>query len=430
MDLTSAQREAIAARGNVLVNASAGTGKTRTLVERCLARVLDPAAPVPLERMLVVTFTEAAATELRLRLRQGLEQVADAHPDIRWPSEQLAALDTAAVGTLHGFCLRLVRQHFDALGLDPQLAVLERVQAELLMAATLEAIFQQHYRGTTPADAAVQELIQTYGRGRDQPIRDWVRRLHEYTQSRPDAQAWLQRGLQLCRPSLPQQWEDWLRGGIDSWLQAGRELLRRQPTENTTAQAFLDRLSPLATHWTRDQATAVLADVRALDQAWPRGHKQSRRPPLARWLEEAAFWHSLAPRSDGGDPLAEDWAWMRPHVGALLELTREFGSSYAQAKRDQGALDFHDLEQFALQLLSDSAADRPSSIAEEWRQHFQLLFVDEYQDINAAQDRILELLSRAGPQANRFLVGDVKQSIYRFRLADPRIFRRYQRAWR
>ena len=114
----------------------------------------------------------------------------------------------------------------------------------------------------------------------------------------------------------------------------------------------------------------------------------------------------------------------------LLNLAREFTKAFAEAKRELGAVDFHDLEQFALRLLWDARADQPTEIARQWRQKFRFVFVDEYQDINAAQDKIIQALSRDGAEANRFLVGDVKQSIYRFRLADPHIFQGYVETWR
>ena len=154
------------------------------------------------------------------------------------------------------------------------------------------------------------------------------------------------------------------------------------------------------------------------------------RKPLGDLFDEAKFLASLAPVKSGGDPLAEDWAWVRGHMDALLRLAQEFAGNFSERKRTDGVLDFHDLEQFALKLLWDFAAGRPTPTAARWRAKLRFVFVDEYQDINAAQDKIISALSRDGANANRFLVGDVKQSIYRFRLADPKIFRDYAKSWR
>jgi ATP-dependent helicase/nuclease subunit A len=165
-------------------------------------------------------------------------------------------------------------------------------------------------------------------------------------------------------------------------------------------------------------------------------------------FDDATFFASVARVKNGSDPLAEDWNWVRGQMTALLRLAQNFAARFAARKRDGGVLDFHDLEQFALKLLWDFPADKPTPTAERWRGKLRFVFVDEYQDINAAQDKIIQALSRepfgvppSGGSAmppeggtpnvgNRFLVGDVKQSIYRFRLADPKIFRDYATSWR
>ena len=163
----------------------------------------------------------------------------------------------------------------------------------------------------------------------------------------------------------------------------------------------------------------MLAKILAEDGNWPKGKKTAFRAPLARFFDEAEFLQALSVTQGATDPLSEDWDWIRLPMATLLRLALEFGESFAAAKRELGAVDFHDLEQHALRLLWDTKSNQPTRIARHWRKQFRFVFVDEYQDINAAQDKIIEALSRDQPHANRFLVGDVKQSIYRFRLADP-----------
>src|SRR5438067_4978348 len=147
MPLTAAQQQAVAARGNVLVVAGAGTGKTRTLVERCLNCLIEEQPPISLEQILMVTFTEAAAAEMRQRIRGRLEEQSQMHPhDLRW-HEQLALFDTAHIGTLHSFCLQLIRPHFYELEIDPQVAVMAEEEARLLADETLSSLLDEHYAG-------------------------------------------------------------------------------------------------------------------------------------------------------------------------------------------------------------------------------------------------------------------------------------------
>lgn len=428
--LTLQQQQAVAVPGNVLVMAGAGTGKTRTLVERCLQRLLDPAHPIGLDQILVVTFTEAAAAETRQRIRRRLEEAAAANPTDRRLAEAIALADTAHIGTLHGFCLALVREHFHELGLDPQLTVLDPAQAAPLAARTLDELLRRHYAGTAPLDRAVRELVAIHGQGRDELIRASVRRLHEYAQTLPNPAAWLRAQREAGEQTTPEQlWEE-LRAAFLDWRTEWLERLAELAPVNTRAAAAHDRLAACPAAPDRAQIAAVLENILALDQDWPRGTKTRLRPPLAELFKGAQFLADLAVVQNGADPLVEDWSWVQPHRQALLELAEEFGQAYAAAKRELAALDFHDLEQFALDLLLGRERTGLTDLARQWRERFAHVFVDEYQDINAAQDALLGALSREGPAANRFLVGDVKQSIYRFRLADPRIFQNYARTWR
>jgi len=461
--LTPSQRQAVAARGNVLVMAGAGTGKTHTLVERCLYCLCLEQPPASLEEILVVTFTEAAAAEMRRRLREQLEEKLRAAPDEpRW-AEQIALFDTAHIGTLHSFCLKLVREHFHELGLDPQLAVLDAGEARLLADEALDEEPQEHYAGQNELAGAVQKLIQIYGGGRDQAIRQLVLRLHDYAQTRPDADGWLARQIEKFAAPAPDEWLGWLLTAIrnwrDEWLPAVEKLKAVNEKASELLEIFVQKgsagVSPAkskippdlpsdksvrrdaergrpeacATIFSRESAAEILAQIVASDGSWPAGKKTALCKPLEDLFDAAKFLVSLAAVKNGNDPLAEDWDWVRGHMGALVRLTQNFSVRYAARKRDDGVLDFHDLEQFALKLLWDFAANQPTPVAGRWRQKIRFVFVDEYQDINAAQDKIIQALSRDGANANRFLVGDAKQSIYRFRLADPKIFRDYAQSW-
>ena len=424
--LTPAQQRAVDARGNVLVMAGAGTGKTKTLVERCL-NCLDRER-VALDELLIVTFTEAAAAEMRQRLRKKLEEKAAAHfADEHWPG-QLALFDVAHIGTLHSFCLRLVREHFYELGLDPQFSVLDEGEARQCISETLDEQFQAHYAGDDAFSLAVQELVQIHGSGRDESIRQLVLQLHHYSQARPDAAGWLAAQTEVFSAADPVAWQGWLLDAIAHWHADWVFALGNLAAGNEKAAELAKIISPLKGNFPRETAAEILSQVLSADGNWPARRKTILRQPLERIFDEAAFLVSLAAVKNGGDPLAEDWSWVRGHMVTLLRLAAGFSEAFARRKLADGVLDFHDLEQFALRLLWDFNARRPTAVAEAWQAKLKFVFVDEYQDINAAQDKIIQALSREA--GNRFLVGDVKQSIYRFRLADPKIFRDYAHAWR
>jgi ATP-dependent helicase/nuclease subunit A len=425
--LTPSQQRAVAARGNVLVMAGAGTGKTKTLVERCLDCL--ERERVGLDELLVVTFTEAAAAEMRQRLRTQLEKKAAANPgDEHW-QQQLALFDIAHIGTLHSFCLKLVREHFYELGLDPQFAVLDEGEARQRADETLDELFRAHYAGEDEFSLAVQNLIQIHGGGRDENIRKLVLRLHHYSQARPDAAGWLAAQLTGFSADKPATWEQWLLNAVRDWRAEWLPVLEGLQSENVKAGELAKYLSRLPENFTRPSAAEVLADMAAADLTanYPKGKAGKLRPALGSIFDEAKFLGSLLVAKNGRDPLAEDWSWVRGQMATLLRLTQEFSDAFSRQKIADGVVDFHDLEQLALKLLWDFAGKKPTTAANGWRERLRFVFVDEYQDINAAQDKIIQALSREN--GNRFLVGDVKQSIYRFRLADPKIFRDYARAW-
>jgi ATP-dependent helicase/nuclease subunit A len=421
--LTAQQQEAVAARGNVLVVAGAGAGKTRTLVERCLAWLLDERNQGSVDEILMVTFTQAAAAEMRKRLRDGLEQAQRTSGRL---AEQLALLETAHICTLHSFCFELVSQHFYELGLDPQLKIMTNEESQVLARRTLDGVLEAVYDSDQPADLAIQRLIQATGGDWDKPIRDLIGRLHEYAQTLRDPAAWFAAQEAGFRCEEPEQWRSWLMAELKHWRASWLPLLHRQPPGNKNAGRCAAALQGLSGNAARAQYAAALELIGKIDQSWPRP-KAPWRDPIKDFFDEAEFLLSVCAMSGETDPLAEDWEWTRPSMLALLEAARRFGAAFAQAKRSVGSIDFQDLEQFALRLLWDQ--DSPTAIARQWRRKLRLIFVDEFQDINGAQEAIIQALAREGEEANRFLVGDVKQSIYRFRLADPRIFVKYNTAW-
>jgi ATP-dependent helicase/nuclease subunit A len=430
MPLTAAQQQAISARGNVLVIAGAGTGKTSTLVERCMNCLLEASPPASIDEILMVTFTDAAAAEMRQRIRARLEEQLQKEPEsARW-QEQLALFETAHIGTLHSFCLQLIRQHFYLLELDPQLSVMREEESWLLANETLDEILKHHYTGETPEAHAVQELIQVQGRGWDGAVRSLILQLHRYSQTLPDSEGWLKEQLAAYSAAEPAHWESWLQSAIVEWRKRWLTLFAHNHVGNGVADKCLAVLKSMAPSPARGEAAEALEKILAACRSCPWGKKTEWLEPLEDFRNEAEFLYSLAARNEKGEPLLEDWNWVRTQMLTLLGLAEQFGRQFRLSKRELGMVDFHDLEQYALRLLWDASEKRPTKIAQEWREKLRFVFVDEYQDINAAQDKIIQALGRELPKGNRFLVGDVKQSIYRFRLANPHIFQDYARKWR
>jgi ATP-dependent helicase/nuclease subunit A len=419
---TLEQQQAIAAKGDVLVVAGAGSGKTTTLIERCLAWLIDDANQASADEILMVTFTQAAATEMRSRLRASLE-ASPMSPGRK--AEQLALLETAQISTLHSFCFRLVGQHFYELGLDPQLTALSGEETEVIARQTLGAVLDEVYDSDTPQARAIQQLIQAQGGDWDRPVRDAILRLHRFSRTLRDPAAWFAAQNARFQRGDPEEWRQWLLGSLKDRRRAWLLTLQQQPPTNENAAQCVAALNSLPPHPSLMDFAAALNTILQADEVWPRG-KARLREPVEAVFTEAEFLHSLC-GSGQADPLAEDWHWVRAPMLALLDAAARFGEAFTQAKRQAGGIDFQDQEQFALKLLWDG--DRPSAIARRWREKLRLVFVDEFQDINSAQEAIIQALSREGDASNRFLVGDVKQSIYRFRLADPGIFVSYKSRW-
>ncbi|MGA4642960.1 UvrD-helicase domain-containing protein [Limisphaera sp. 4302-co] len=446
--LTPAQQQAVTATGNVLVMAGAGTGKTRTLVERVLRLLLPDRTPHERARqparvtdLLVVTFTEAAAAELRERIRHRLEETARQEDSPFW-HEQLALLDTAAIGTLHSFCYRLIREHFAELDLDPRLTVLEEGQARLLQHEVfdevLEAVLGEPGRESDQLRALFTDTFAADVRR----LRERVLEIHDYIRSLPDPDQWLAEQSSYLDDPNPTKWQEWLPEAFEFWRERWQARIEALANAGNPAARLLlsglpgpqpDRPAPAAglDAWRRYTRNALRSLEEGLsNRSILKKHQEELRhcirdlQLLARWAGESGT--ATGPQGSAS-ALATDWQQMRVPMRALLELTRRFARALAERKRERGWLDFSDLEQFALDLLWDREKGRPTDLAGRLRARFRWVFVDEYQDINPAQDLILQALS--SEPGNRFLVGDVKQSIYRFRRADPAIFRSYARRW-
>jgi len=441
---TDDQWRAISERGsNLLVAAAAGSGKTAVLVERIIRRITDPEAPADVDRLLVATFTKAAADEMRHRIREALEEQLLRHKGDEHLTRQLALLGKAAITTLHSFCLEVVQAYFYKIPLDPVFRIANEAEAELLKSESLEELFEDEYARDGNEDFI--RLVDCFGGERsDEAVIQLVRRLYEFSRSHPWPEHWLKetagrfrdarasareylalmlqevrRELEGCLAQL-EALQDICRrpGGPEPYLDAIRsdmELVRSliACSEQGDWNAMKSRLDGLQFAKLKacrgDQYDGDLVET-------AKELRNSVKNKISGLAEE--FFQRTA------EQYADELVMLAPVVEALVRLVSDFAGRYAKKKQDKGLVDFNDLEHCCLAVLLDPASTpddpRPSEVAIEYQQRFVEVLLDEYQDTNRVQEMIVDLISRR--EGNRFMVGDVKQSIYRFRLAEPSLF--------
>lgn len=435
---------------SVLVSAAAGSGKTAMLAERCAYLVCDapPAQRCDVTDLLVVTFTDAAAVEMRSRIQAALRAKAASASSPRLAG-QLNLLDQMSVSTLHAFCARILRQHFHRVGLDPAFSVLDGEEAKLLRNEVARQLFEDRYELDDSGDFAA--FVDVYGDGKDESLVTRVIRTHEMLTSLVHPQQWLDmasakieeaasaaplaetklgerlvKSIQAELASAASRCDDAFRavraiGGFPQYEQAleeCRQILAH--LRHIAAEGPLDELS--------DEANITFERLPNVKGGTP--FKETAMAHVVRVRDDIkkGYWRKLLNFTER--QWREGMASVAPHAVIFVGLVREFGRRYAQAKAAVRALDFSDLERFAFEVLRDPSSDAvlPGDIARSYQRRFQYVLVDEYQDINQLQDAIIRLLSREnaadgpGVRPNLFCVGDVKQCIYGFRLAEPRQF--------
>ena len=471
---TPAQRAAIEDRGGgLLVSAAAGSGKTAVLTERAVRLIADPVRPVDADRLLIVTFTNAAAAELRARIGESLLRLSQADPANGWLRRQRMLLQRAPICTIDAFCLDLLRRHFEALDIPPDFAPADAgsVQAlrEAALSDTLEAAcqdpdfcaFADLYGKGRSDDAAGRAILQVY---------DFLRSLPDYGRRMDEMLApWQQAGSFAASPWRALLLDMAARRAraacglleaafADCQADLAEERARAEESRKTAAaraaaahkvdDKFAEPLERL------ESALVLLRRVESLaaaDQWEPlydlltpyvlgmepepglKGMKArlagSRKAAVRTRAAEAAGLFGeildLVPCSEA--EAEEDRALAAPRLAALFRAVRDFDSRFAAKKKERKLLEFSDFEHLALRLLRgpDGA---PTALCEGIRAGYGAVMVDEYQDTNALQDALYQCLA-APDGSNLFLVGDLKQSIYRFRQADPAIFREKLEHW-
>ena len=445
---TDAQWQAIQQDGdNILVTAGAGAGKTRVLVKRLLEQISDADAPLAVDSLLVVTFTNAAAAEMRKRLAAALEEKIRRDPRATHLRRQLLLLNKAQISTVHSFCLEVIREYYHLIDLDPSFRMLDEGEALLLQQDLLEDLLEEYYAGQE-LDSPFYHLVESRSSVRgDQPLQDLILRLYRFSLSHPAPQAWLQEKAAAFHS--PHQSE----GGLQPWLKILQEDCRWELTKQIRLLQLALEITGRPTGPTPYREN-IESELLMLDEALQATYNSWEE--LSRAVQQISFVR-LKPCSKEAyddtlrkktttlrDRCKKDLAnlkeqlfsrtleeqeaelqFLAPLMQILVELVLDFHQRYLSLKGERGVADFNDLEHFALQILRDpqSAPGQclPSVAAQAYRERFDCVMVDEYQDINQLQESIITLVSRDEP-GNMFMVGDVKQSIYRFRLAEPELF--------
>lgn len=445
MAWTNEQQAAIDSRGQtLLLSAAAGSGKTAVLVERIIRRLLDKEYPIDITELLVVTFTKAAAAEMRDRIGTALMKALSETKDPR-VERQLALLPSAQISTLHAFCQHVIRKYFYTIDLDPAFSIAGEEELNLLRRQVLEDVFLSYYEDDEKA-SILYPLADMFGSDRgDDILMDTVSRMYTYARSLAWPEHWLKEAARAYDVAPDAVIDDMV------WAGPIKDAVRRILEED--ARLY----DGVLYHLRQREAFAPACDTFVAEQAALRQAAQARSwDDLSRFVRAIDFPRLKSLRKLSDDDKAvwerckkvrddvkkdviktlqavyfsatpEEWLdgmrAMKPVMDGLVTLTLDFAKAYGTAKKEKGWIDFSDLEHFCLQILlaPDASPEHPvpSAAAEELRSQYEEVFIDEYQDTNGVQELITRLVSG---EDNRFMVGDIKQSIYRFRLADPTLF--------
>ena len=433
----------------LLVAAAAGSGKTAVLVERIIQRLQDKERPLSIRELLVVTFTKAAAAEMSARIGAKLAETFDETGD-PYLEEQLRVLPSAHISTLHSFCQWVIRSYFYRLDIDPSFRIGNEGELTLLKAEVMDAVFRQAYKAN---GYHIFDLADMFGDARsDVKLQAQILRLYNFAMAQSDPMGWLDRCQAMYedavgKPLLETAWGQGLwqdqQEALAEILAAQEEfrLLTERPDGPTpwqdnvqNVQYLLDGLQAAKTWQAMHEAVKAISghSFKAFRKAGQLKKDLAngvvdegvtmRAETLGKAVKSGLEALAKGPFTVDEGLFQEQLKEQIPIVQGLVGLTKAFADAFAAAKRDGGLLDFSDLEHLCLQLLStrdENGNMVPSKVALELRDQFKEVMVDEYQDTNGVQEAIVNLVSR---KDNRFYVGDVKQSIYRFRMADPTLF--------
>lgn len=439
---TTEQQQVIDLRNrNILVSAAAGSGKTAVLVERIVKIITDKNHPVDIDHLLIVTFTNAAAAEMRERIGNAIEKALDEQPGNEHLLRQLTLIHNAQITTIDSFCLYVVRNHFHEIDLEPNFRIGDEGELKLLREDVLGRVLEQNYE--EPSEA-FSDFVEGYASGRtDAALNEMILQLYEFSRSYPWPEKWLDSFVGIYRIETREELDraEWLAPLTENicFVLKDCEQLLKQALAITqqddgpdmyekAVQSDLEKYESLSKLTSFCELYGALSDIKYDRLASSRGFEgDPDKLELVKSLREQAkdVVKKICKQYFFCSPemMIEQLERTEPMLEEVVRLTKQFADEFAAAKRRKNLVDFHDVEHFALQILVDEETEKAKKTAEEFRDTFEEIMIDEYQDSNEVQETLLRSISREERGENNiFMVGDVKQSIYRFRLARPELF--------
>ena len=438
---TEEQLKAIETRRcNLLIAAAAGSGKTAVLVERIIRIITNEESPVDIDRLLVVTFTSAAASEMRERIASAITKALEKSPNSKNLQKQLTLLSRANITTMHSFCLDVIKNNFHIIDLDPAFRILDETEGMLLRSEVLEELFEDKYEND---DKEFLDLVEAYSDSKsDDKLKDIVLDLYKFSMSGPWPQRWLRdKSEEFNIGTIEELYKSsWMKvfienlvielQGLISMEEKALELCEETSGLEPYIDTFRDDITMLQMIYEHLGAgvveiynrlsSASFSKLKTVRKANVSDENVQSRVKAIRddvkkkinKLRDEIF--SMTP-----DEMLHSVKSSYPYMKTLSNLVIEFQDKFSNAKKERGALDFNDLEHLCLKILTSEN----SGVADNFKEYFDEVLVDEYQDSNAVQEAIIDLVSRKySDDPNVFMVGDVKQSIYRFRQAKPELF--------
>lgn len=445
---TEDQLKAITTRGcNLLVAAAAGSGKTAVLVERIIRIITNENNPVDIDRLLVVTFTSAAAAEMRERIAAAISKALEVNPNSKVLQRQLTLLSRANITTMHSFCLDVIKNYYHVIDLDPTFRIADETENTLLKLEVINDMFEDYYESE---NIEFRNLIEAYSGSRDdQRLKDIILDLYRFSMSGPWPEKWLVNNAERFNIETIEElnktiWIGILKETISievtgyiKILEKAIDIIRDTEGLEPYEATFLDDLDMFKkveeslNLGIRELYTSInsisfsrlksvkkdkVSDEENLERV--KSIRDSIKKKTSKLIEDS-FSMTIEDALNG---IKNSY----PYMKMISRLTLEFINRFKEKKRERNILDFNDLEHLCLKILIESDEDNninPSSVANGFREYFDEVLVDEYQDSNNVQEAIIDLVSRKTLEnPNVFMVGDVKQSIYRFRQAKPELF--------